>query len=273
LDDSAFLSQVLAAPSDDAPRLVWADALQEKGDPRGEFIQVQCQLARGAPNRQALQGRARALLNTHERDWSADLVKVYGPVKCVFVRGFIEEVTLPAAKFLKKPAPLLGGTVRRIQLAEVDPKICARLALCEELDRVRELDLRQNRIGVHGMMALAGSKHLAHLELLDLGDTRLGDGGLKALAACDLSGLRALYLWSNGIHDEGIKSLVASASLKKLAKLVLSGNPITEVSVDSLLQAKGLPALREVKLEGTRIPFARVEALREELGRRPATGA
>lgn len=40
----SFLKAILAAPRDDLPRLVYADRLDEGGDPRGEFIRVQCKL-------------------------------------------------------------------------------------------------------------------------------------------------------------------------------------------------------------------------------------
>src|SRR5262249_51734963 len=40
-----FLQAILAAPEDDTPRLVYADWLEERGDPRGEFIRIQCELA------------------------------------------------------------------------------------------------------------------------------------------------------------------------------------------------------------------------------------
>jgi uncharacterized protein (TIGR02996 family) len=46
-DESAFLASIIAAPDDDAPRLVYADLLEENGDPgRAEFIRVGCELAR-----------------------------------------------------------------------------------------------------------------------------------------------------------------------------------------------------------------------------------
>lgn len=45
--DADFLRAILAAPDDDAPRLIYADWLDENGKPeRAEFIRVQCQLAR-----------------------------------------------------------------------------------------------------------------------------------------------------------------------------------------------------------------------------------
>jgi uncharacterized protein (TIGR02996 family) len=51
-DDSPFLRAVCEAPFDDGPRLVWADALDERGEcARAEFIRVQCELARLALKR------------------------------------------------------------------------------------------------------------------------------------------------------------------------------------------------------------------------------
>jgi uncharacterized protein (TIGR02996 family) len=48
-DDTAFLARIIAAPADNRPRLVYADWLEEHGDPRGEFIRVQCELATVRP--------------------------------------------------------------------------------------------------------------------------------------------------------------------------------------------------------------------------------
>lgn len=45
-DVSSLEAAVYAAPLDDAPRMVLADALLEKGDPRGEFISLQLQASK-----------------------------------------------------------------------------------------------------------------------------------------------------------------------------------------------------------------------------------
>lgn len=46
-DAAPFLAAIRAAPDDDAPRLIYADWLDEHGQPeRAEFIRVQCELAR-----------------------------------------------------------------------------------------------------------------------------------------------------------------------------------------------------------------------------------
>lgn len=46
-DETALLRTILARPDDDAPRLVYAEWLEEHGqEERGEFIRVQCELCR-----------------------------------------------------------------------------------------------------------------------------------------------------------------------------------------------------------------------------------
>ena len=48
--ETAFLAAILERPEDDFPRLVYADWLDENGDPaRAEFIRLQLQLAREPP--------------------------------------------------------------------------------------------------------------------------------------------------------------------------------------------------------------------------------
>jgi uncharacterized protein (TIGR02996 family) len=48
-DDAALLRAVLANPADDAPRLVYADWLDERGDPRGEYLRADLEVARPQP--------------------------------------------------------------------------------------------------------------------------------------------------------------------------------------------------------------------------------
>ena len=52
-DDPAFIRTIAAAPTDDAPRLIYADVLDERGDEvsvaRAEFIRVQIEKARLEP--------------------------------------------------------------------------------------------------------------------------------------------------------------------------------------------------------------------------------
>src|SRR5690242_9892719 len=92
--EQAFLADVIASGGDDAPRLVFADWLEDNGQAhRAEFIRLQCRLA-GVdeldPQRQALKQREWELLAVHRDDWTQALpawVWTQGPPE--FQRGFV----------------------------------------------------------------------------------------------------------------------------------------------------------------------------------------
>lgn len=49
LDEGPFLQDLHAHPEDDTVRLIYADFLEERGDPRGEFLHLEAILAAGVP--------------------------------------------------------------------------------------------------------------------------------------------------------------------------------------------------------------------------------
>jgi uncharacterized protein (TIGR02996 family) len=60
--ESGFLRAILDNPADDTPRLVYADWLEERGDPRGEYLRLDVALAgRGADSPEAVRLRERML--------------------------------------------------------------------------------------------------------------------------------------------------------------------------------------------------------------------
>src|SRR4051794_16488637 len=105
--EEGFLAEVRASPEDEAPRLVYADWLEENDQPeRAEFIRLQCERARLRaydPRQGELQKRERQLLREHGRAWCAP-VAARG-VRCEFRRGFLEELRLNSSALLKKNAP------------------------------------------------------------------------------------------------------------------------------------------------------------------------
>jgi len=80
-DLGALLRECLASPADDAPRTVYADALLEAGDPRGEFIQLQLRGEDGA-----------TLLRKHEKTWLGDVARITKLRS--WRRGFLDEAEL-----------------------------------------------------------------------------------------------------------------------------------------------------------------------------------
>jgi uncharacterized protein (TIGR02996 family) len=97
-----LLRDIIANPADEAPRLVLADWLDERGDAeqsvRAEFIRLQCDLARTPPlwegDPRCL--RERDLLQGHDLTWAGPVLP--GLVSAwEYRRGFVEAVTVDAA--------------------------------------------------------------------------------------------------------------------------------------------------------------------------------
>src|SRR5947209_18486404 len=65
-EEASFLRALRADPGDEATRLVYADWLEERGDPLGAVLRLQCQ-AKG------LERRKRALWAEHGAAWAASL--------------------------------------------------------------------------------------------------------------------------------------------------------------------------------------------------------
>lgn len=73
-EDDPFVRAMLADPENDAPRLIYADWLEERSDPRGEYLRLQCYLAsldRTDPQFDRLVGRFRELLRQISPRWRA----------------------------------------------------------------------------------------------------------------------------------------------------------------------------------------------------------
>src|SRR5687767_9906673 len=104
-----FLRAIEDAPDDDAPRLVYADWLEEHGDePRAELIRLQVEAARlpdSDPRRAELAGRADQIRNARQPAWLSGLPASF--IKgAVFERGFIRLLSTSDRDFLRGAAAL-----------------------------------------------------------------------------------------------------------------------------------------------------------------------
>src|SRR2546421_3626799 len=89
-----FLDTILDNPADDGPRVVYADWLEEQGDPRAEFIRVQLELARRTPQDSSwarLTDRESSLFVRHGDAWREELPE-WAHDSCEFSRGFVHHV-------------------------------------------------------------------------------------------------------------------------------------------------------------------------------------
>jgi uncharacterized protein (TIGR02996 family) len=213
--EEAFLQAIIEAPDDDAPRLVYADWLEEHGQPeRAAFIRVQCELARmpeGNPSRAELTERERALLAEHGRAWAEALN--LQPQEVIFRRGFVEEAAIEAHPLLAGAGPFAKTPLRDLMVQgyegnQLGAAGARALASWLQLARLEALRLPENDLFDEGVIALAASPYLANLRVLDLGNNQISEEGMAALAGSPhLAGLRELYLDYNYIGVAGARAL------------------------------------------------------------------
>jgi uncharacterized protein (TIGR02996 family) len=281
--DKAFLQAICEAPEDDTPRLVYADWLDDHGQPeRAEFIRVQVELAR-TPKYDArwveLRLRERALWKANEQTWRKE-VQAWAAQKVTFRRGFAAQLDCTATEFLRGGA----GLFRRAPLEEARPRNVedcflkliespllgrlTRLAL-QDLSLTTEIqwladspnvaNLRalyfdlHHVVGSRAAKALAGSPHLERLRELTLnGWPSIGDQGFIALATSPhLAGLEKLWLNNNQIGAVGIQALLASP-WKQMKTLRLPVNNIGPAEAEVLAQWLAGTQLEELDLNRNR---------------------
>jgi uncharacterized protein (TIGR02996 family) len=266
-DADALLRSVLAAPDDDAPRLIYADWLDEHGDPaRAEFIRAQVELARPSTDRarrEQLVQAERTLLRANGAAWTAWLPAWVQERE--FRRGFVEGIRCEAGAFIsgadevRRRTPLsavrVGGNeelavplfrsraldgLRALTVSVPVPAgAWEYLAACPYLGRLRQLTL--NSKGPPGEMieALIGSAALPALRTLRLPWCTLGDEHTARLVGHPwVTRLRALDLRNNFIAAEGGQAIADSPHLDRLGSLNLRGNAVADTWVAEVLRRR-----------------------------------
>jgi uncharacterized protein (TIGR02996 family) len=101
--EEGFIAAIAESPDDEAPCLVFADWLEERGDTdRSDFIRLQCQLARMDPadvRYPDLHLRQLELLAAHEQEWLGEWSRRL--VRWEFKRGLLHSVTVTPEPFLQ----------------------------------------------------------------------------------------------------------------------------------------------------------------------------
>jgi uncharacterized protein (TIGR02996 family) len=265
----AFLQAILNDPEDDTVRLIYADWLEERGDPRGEFIRLQCRLAGlpvGHPERAALKRRERELLRKYAEEWSRP-VNGLAVADWTFRRGFIEEVTMRAEAFLRDAQALFGAVpLRCLHLEQAAWHLTAVVGV-PGLARLSALDLdisnghpTSNTIGSLGSLPCLSRLNLSH--------SGLTDADLDALLEVRLPRLTALDLSSNRITARGARALASWPRLEQLRELRLNHNRLGLEGIEVLLAAPALRPPEIFSLEGNGISAKFLQTLLRQFAQR-----
>ena len=272
-----LLGEILQHPEDDAPRLVYADWLQQHGDAEhGELIGAQCAFehARGA-QRTSLAARIRELVKRNRARWTAPLRRAKLGTSWKFRRGFLDSGTVSATRFVKIAAELfaLAPTLRSFRFPEASNELVD-LVESPYFARVVEADLHTMcscgscRIDQE-LPELFTSPHATSLRVLRLADCRITDDNAKRLAASEvLTQLTLLDLATNRITGTGAQA-IANASFTGLRELSLRGNPLAEGAVAFARSRRPwLDTIERLDFRDCDLPPATREKLRARFGRR-----
>src|SRR5262245_51500864 len=183
-DPPAHLYQaVLDRPDDDAARLECADWYEREDQPlRARFIRLQCEAAAFAPgDARALvpENDARSMIWANRKAWLGRRPEPRG-VRWHFLRGFPEHVQFDSFRALEEHRDaVFEYPVRRLSFTNL--RSVPRLARCDVLESICQLDLRSSHLQGEGIRALADSPYLSKITWLDLGGNGLKVDDLAAL--------------------------------------------------------------------------------------------
>jgi uncharacterized protein (TIGR02996 family) len=247
-----FLEDITAHPDDDAPRLIFADWLEEKGDSdRAEFIRVQIERARlpAWDARQVrLRLRERELSEQHGQKWKKELPNIEGVSWEEFRRGFVAMATFANFAVLKEKAgacwaaaPLEAVSIRWPSHREMDGMT--------PIAGLRELSLNGRTIDDRGVRSgfsqLVNSLLLSTLRVLNVRDCSLGVARFRRLTGSPhLGSLTTLRLPGNSLGNGAVSALFNAVSLTSLEELDLSEtDSYNRYGEDPIIQARGMELL------------------------------
>ncbi|MBO0698740.1 MAG: TIGR02996 domain-containing protein [Zavarzinella sp.] len=289
---------VLAAPDDDAPRLIYADWLDEHGEPeRAEFIRLQCAMDRIPPKT----GRWRPLhdrTSRLEREWKARWAgaALERVLNAEFRRGFVDRVRLTVDQFLTSADRLLAlepvtvwefassaffvrgpgidrvaahpafDRVRGLVCGQFAPEeLVTTLSESRYLNGLRAVSVTYRYPSAKALVALfAAAPNLAELSAEDAPVINLRDLWRRGTPPR----LRRLELVHCRVTDPAAHQLAGSAALEKLEVLRLDGNDLSARAAEAIANSEYLRGLRELSFAGASlgdygaIALARSAALR-----------
>jgi len=288
--EDAFLQAIIDEPDNDMHRLVYADWLEDRGDPRSELIRLQFELEslrEDDPRRLELSNRERALLHAHQRNW---FPVGYLSHWC-YRRGFLDSVTMTTndailhadALFRRVPLRSLTLSPRGI-LNSADVHAFFRGTL---LPRLHTINFRDNGdllslieampdpLSWPGLESLSlsrinfplVSRFLSRLEApalrrLRLLECNMGASGVEEIARhTGLTQLQALSLGDNNLGAAGVQALVAYGPWHSLRKLDLENNRITPHGLATLAACRRLESLTEINLNHNEVGIRGLESL------------
>lgn len=262
-DVDALWADVFAAPDEDEPRHVLADALMELGDPRGELIAIQLREAKGEAT-EAASARAAALVKEHGKDWLGNVRPIV--YRGEFVRGMLGRIELAGAWSSSKWDQLaqdpVWQLVEEVEIGYANAEVFAKLLRTPAL----RANLRSVTIDSKPVWEAVLAEPLPRLRRLCCWQWKRGDLDKRLQEDIFPFVARTPSIVALGVLEESIAALDASIK-ERLVELETDG---TAAELAKLW--KKWPRLRKLaSLWGDRIELLRDEKGQELARYRPTT--
>jgi uncharacterized protein (TIGR02996 family) len=265
----AFLRTIVANPDDDAPRLVYADWLDETEDranaDRAEFIRLQIRLESlpaDDPQRPKLAKREKALLKKYAKKWAKPFRDILWWWS--FGRGFLEGAAVMTERMSDNFTPLFRDLIERTPLREVTlfqqtGDVACLLPAAPLMKRLRSFRVRGavflSESGSN-LRTLFESEHLSGLTCLEIEGGRNGSFfGPRILSAIlhspVLKNLTELSVsnYLTDLHPTVLRTLARSPSLANLTRLNLGDTTLDRAALRGILRSDYGPNLETLGLQ------------------------
>lgn len=242
-EQAALLTAIVAEPDDDAPRLVYADWLQEHGDEeQAQFIRDWIKFANDLDEDQELAWQLKSVAERKAYDWLTAIGVTGFPLIPSGGWGHSYDCGMPdrlcyerVDQFIENAPTLFTRVpVRTVWIEDISPSDGEWLSVMADLPgllQLRELDLESRRTfgRPEGFARLITSRYMANLEVLRVSNAALTDDDVQAFnEAKHLGNLESLALSHNQLTAVGALAIVRSRWLPRLQRLALGQNPIAE---------------------------------------------
>jgi uncharacterized protein (TIGR02996 family) len=223
--EHAFLRAIHDCPLDNAPRRIYADWLEERGEVRAEFIRLQCDLTASNASdcaRNDLRVRERSLLAKFGKTLAGPLGDVVQHVE--FERGLPKTVTIRPKDFIHNDGLIRVYAIHRAWFVGWGRGV-ASLARAPHLMQLTAAGFRHADLPYHAWLALFQSPGMERVEELDLSHNALPRGAwLTLLDGHFLPNLKRLNLENNRLGLVALRQLAAAPLLARLREVRLRGN-------------------------------------------------